>query len=788
MTIASPALAVWPHDPTVGNVPLCTATGNQQNVACIPDGVGGAILTWHDSRTGGFDIYAQRVSAAGIPMWGPNGVPVCTVPGDQQYPVIVSDGAGGAIIAWIDFAISGNSDIYAQRLNAAGASLWPTGGVAVCTAPNNQGGVRMASDGAGGAIAAWNDNRTGLGNDIYVQRLNPAGTPQWVANGVAICVAVGDQYPSSIISDGAGGAIMAWDDNRIGSNYDIYGQRVNSAGFVLWATNGAAICTALSDQSGAVLASDGAGGAIAAWADNRNGNSDIFAQRIHATGAALWPVNGVVVCNANLNQSGQSILSDGSGGAIVAWNDNRVSSFDIYAQHLNSNGVNLWPANGVALCAAPLDQSYPVLVSDGSGGAIAAWGDGRNGANDIFAQRVTGSGTVMWSPNGVAVSTAAYGQVNPTIVPDGSGNAIVLWQDLRNGLDYDVYGQRVDKFGYLGAEPVIASVRDVPNDQGGRIKLSWYPSWLDGASDPNLAAYDVYRSAPGSMAMAAIHAGARRLSGFAEMPAPGERAFVIDPARNEAYAWEFLATIAPTHFLSEYGYIASTTGDSVGGSNPLTAFMVVGRNPGGSMYWLSAPDSGYSVDNLPPGAPAPFAGTYSSGSTAMHWRANNEADLANYRLYRGTTANFVPSPSNRIASPSDTLYTDAAGQPFYYKLSAVDAHGNESGFTLLIPNGTTAVDGGTPMDFALAGAVPNPAVRFAEIRFTLPREANAMVRIVDASGRLVRVLSSARLSAGPHALHWDGARVDGSPAAPGLYFVSLESEGRALTRRMALMR
>ena len=110
-------------------------------------------------------------------------------------------------------------------------------------------------------------------------------------------------------------------------------------------------------------------------------------------------------------------------------------------------------------------------------------------------------------------------------------------------------------------------------------------------------------------------------------------------------------------------------------------------------YWSSAPDSGYSVDNLPPVAPAPFTGNFSAGATHLHWGENREPDLAGYRLYRGSSAGFVPGPGNLIAAKPDTGYSDAGPAGNYYRLSAVDIHGNESGFALLTPANTSDVGG-----------------------------------------------------------------------------------------------
>jgi hypothetical protein len=254
----------------------------------------------------------------------------------------------------------------------------------------------------------------------------------------------------------------------------------------------------------------------------------------------------------------------------------------------------------------------------------------------------TGAADPVWPANGRQLSSATQEQYQNAIASDGSGGAIVAWMDSRAGF-FDIYAQRVARFGYLGTpEGEIASVRDVPNDQGGKVKVSWYASWLDTESDPNVNFYEIWRSIPASQALAAVQGGARRLSGFAERPEAGSRSFVI-PDAAAVYAWEYLASQNAVHYIPAYAYVAPTAGDSTGTYNPRTAFMVVARNTSGSFYWLSRPDSGYSADNIAPAAPAPFSGTYSTGATHLHWNPNTEPDLANYRLYRGSSATPTPA-------------------------------------------------------------------------------------------------------------------------------------------------
>jgi hypothetical protein len=341
---------------------------------------------------------------------------VCTNSDDQRFPAIVSDGSGGAIITWEVYRSGTNYDIYAQRLDSSGIPQWTANGVAICTAFDDQYDPVIVTDGSGGAIITWEDYRSGgTYSDIYAQRVDPAGVPQWTANGVAICTASYDQEYHDIASDGSGGAIITWEDERSGGTYsDIYAQWVDSSGVPQWTNNGVAVSTAFDDQWDPVIVSDGAGGAIITWWDYRSGtNFDIYAQRVNPAGTPQWAANGVTVCTASYDQEYPAVLSDGSGGAIIAWEDYRNGGTysDIYAQRVNPAGLPQWTANGVAICTASDHQDQLGVVTDGSGGAIITWEDYRGGSSyDIYAQRVNPSGVPQWTANGVAICTASYDQ------------------------------------------------------------------------------------------------------------------------------------------------------------------------------------------------------------------------------------------------------------------------------------------------------------------------------------------------------------------------------------------
>lgn len=403
------------------------------------DGAGGAIITWQDLRSpSNYNIYAESMNSDGIWQWGPDGIAICTQSNEQLSPKICSDGAGGAIIAWKD-ARNGNYDIYAQRINSEGNVLWVGNGVPICTELNDQQNLQIISDGTGGAIIAWEDRRSGFNYDIYTQKLDSNGIFKWENNGTAMCTADYNQTNLQLCNDGNGGVILAWDDYRNNLHYDTYAQYIDINGTIQWTNNGTAVCTANDDQLFVQICSDGAGGAIFTWSDSRSSsfNEDIYAQRIDSGGTIQWIENGKSICTADHSQSQPKTCGDGGGGAIVTWQDLRTNYYnDIYAQRINVNGDIQWTTNGIPLCMADKSQYNPQIVTDGAGTAIVAWWDVRNENYDIYAQKVENPPPSSNHPSDIITSIGGSETINWTLIDDfGSGN----YRVLANNTDGDFY-------------------------------------------------------------------------------------------------------------------------------------------------------------------------------------------------------------------------------------------------------------------------------------------------------------------------------------------------------------
>ena len=398
--------AAAPLFDATANVPLCVAPGNQLYPAIVPDGAGGGIVVWTDGRGEFFDIYAHHVLASGVadPAWPVDGNIVCGAGGGQLLPSMVSDGAGGAIVVWYDYR-NGVGDVFAQHLLASGAidPVWPTDGLAICTASGEQILPRAVTDGAGGAIVAWLDYRSRNRPELFFQRVRATGEMDlaWPADGLGIPSASSPQ-PPAIVADDEGGVLVAWQDIREGGfGYDVRVQRVTGSGVIdpEWPSGGR-VLGKISSQFSPQITSDGSGGCIVVWHYFVNGNFDIYSQRVLGSGFvdSVWPEGGRALCTALGTQNYPTVVSDGAGGAIAVWQDQRAgSNWDIYAQRILGSGEvdPAWPSDGTPLCIATGDQRLPVIVSDGKGGAIVGWTDYRAGAGaDIYALRVRSSGTV----------------------------------------------------------------------------------------------------------------------------------------------------------------------------------------------------------------------------------------------------------------------------------------------------------------------------------------------------------------------------------------------------------
>jgi hypothetical protein len=697
---ASPAWAQWMKD----GVLVCNESDYQYGQRMIPDGAFGAVIVWQDYRNGvDADLYGAKVDQNGY-VGGFGGVPVCVMNGYQQNPVLIPDGTGGGIVAWTDDRMGGANDIYAQRVDGTGAARWTENGIPICAQLNHQDGVRIVPDGADGAIIVWGDMRGGGGGawDIYAQRVNGDGDTLWAADGVPVDTSLYDQAQPEVVSDGSGGAIIMWFDARNG-NSDIYAQRIDGNGDILWGEGGIPVCVAGNYRQDLCLEASSSGGACAGWTDYRNGWGEIYVQKIDLDGNALWQYDGLPVCQNSAYQYGPQLADDGDGGFIVSWDDERNYD-EIYAQRIDSDGNLAWAQYGV-LVFPSYGDCRSKLMSDGSGGAIAALDMylEDDGVYDIYAQRLDHDGNMLWGQNGLGVCRESHNQFCPTLASDGRGGAIFAWTDYREESGYsDIYAQRVGPSGLWGSpEPKIVSCLDVPEDQGGWVRIKTRASSHDVSSeyDSPIAGYNVWRMIPGGggpKAAASSRAAVDRSKTLALLRDPAT-ANGVRVGGSDAIAlglpegdWESVGFWLATRDTI-YNCTVPTKNDSTEAGTAEETYIVTAHSSKPGIFVASEPAMGYSVDNIAPGVTPGFAGneTASPSGLRLSWTPNAASDLWKYNIHRGDDGLFVPDETNLLGSTTATQLQDESwvkAYLYFYKLVAVDRHGNTGPAALLTPD------------------------------------------------------------------------------------------------------
>jgi len=390
------------------------------------------------------------------------------------------------------------------------------------------------------------------------------------------------------------------------------------------------------------------------------------------------------------------------------------------------------------------------------------------GTQSIYAGLVRVSGTPVngiWSGDFLIPTYSEAGEWQLRLSPyDAVGNGHAYLPAELDSLGFS-HTVRVSTY-------EVSAVTDVGNDQGRRVRVRWarHPEDAAGAATP-IVSYSVWR-----------RIGPYKKSGADPATPP-----TLAPAAYPPGDWDFVKSV-PAHGEWSYNTVCETLADSsIVGGLVWSTFFVRAETAGPLVFFDTQPDSGYSVDNLPPAPPAGLTGVYAAGTTQLEWNDSLEDDFWYYRLYRGDSEGFVPGLANLIATGREAAWVDTDAGPGFYKLSAVDRNGNESTFASLTPGATSDVPGRVAA-FRLLPNQPNPFNPRTTIRFELPVAGLARLAVFDVAGRQVRVLIDGALPVGSREAVWDGRDAAGREVASGTYLARLEAVGQVAVIRMMLVR
>jgi hypothetical protein len=294
-------------------------------------------------------------------------------------------------------------------------------------------------------LVVWEDTR-GSDYDIYGQRVDTGGN--LVGSNFTISTAVHDQRYVAVAWDGTN-YMVVWGDFRKATEQDVYGQRVDASGNLVG--QNFAVSVGANNQCAPSIAWNGTNHLVV-WYDDRGGiaNYDIYAQRLDANGNLVS--SNFVVSEAANSQQWPAVVY-GGGNYVVAWQDKRSGNLDIYGQILGLNGDAVGQNFEISTVAEK--QSYPALTFDGAN-CLAVWSDNRSLNYDIYGQGINPGGGLVGSNLGVTVDPGR--QWYPAATCDESKYYLVAWQDNRNG-NYDIYGYLVPLVGIEERNSDVSSLR-----------------------------------------------------------------------------------------------------------------------------------------------------------------------------------------------------------------------------------------------------------------------------------------------------------------------------------------
>src|SRR3954451_17294039 len=199
-------------------------------------------------------ILVQWLDGHGNPRWGA-GTYAAPVAGgeDQRDPVLLASSDGGGFVCFVRgfWYVQARNTFYCQRFSPEGQRLWGTEGARGTLSHRDAEEPKAVAAGDGGLLVFWRDSGSVVTDDETVflrgQGLGPDGARHWGDDGTIFfqhrfpCAAgCGFTVPSiSAVSDGTGGAIVAFDD-RVGplpeaTDYNhLTVQRMSGAGERLW--------------------------------------------------------------------------------------------------------------------------------------------------------------------------------------------------------------------------------------------------------------------------------------------------------------------------------------------------------------------------------------------------------------------------------------------------------------------------------------------------------------------------------------------------------------------------
>ncbi|MCB9682549.1 MAG: hypothetical protein H6733_13875 [Alphaproteobacteria bacterium] len=376
------------------------------NWSAIADADDNLVVAFTDTRDGGdLDVHAYRIGSSGAFLWGADGVAVSDNADFEVDPMVTQTTTGDFVVVWGNYGST--PGVRMQRLSPAGVPQLGTDGVIIASETGAAPGFAEVVPGAGGdVVVSWlrDTSFSTSHRHVRAQAFTAAGTPSWSAPVEVFDLAnLPLGYSPGLSTDGAGGAVVCWHVSNPSRSFlfDAQVQHLDASGAELFPHEGVTASTTATTNHLAPRATFNplTGNVLVAWieADAGQAQTGWYAQQLDAGGARMWGGGGIELLPIDSSTKYLTYLQPAGDGAIavLGWAPGGGFGHDqIVADRLDATGLEVW-GGPVDVSTVPSAKSTRLsLTVSADDEAVVFWEDARNGDDDIYAQNVDADGNL----------------------------------------------------------------------------------------------------------------------------------------------------------------------------------------------------------------------------------------------------------------------------------------------------------------------------------------------------------------------------------------------------------
>ncbi|MFZ6052884.1 hypothetical protein [Halocola ammonii] len=448
------------------------------------DNDGNAVISFADIRNGNPDLVIYKVDQNGEHLFGDDGVMVTETDSEEFFPTICVTESNETVVTWQHSDESGSVGLALQRIDTNGALLWEEPVILIDEEFDYNTPVPIATTEDEVIVLYFYQSGPFFSPDreLYAQRFDVNGVEVW-ENPTVLCGVTGIPgfaFPQAK-SDGNGGLITSWQDDRDNNQLgNVAVQHLLEDGSLQFPENGIELVEAgsMGHFSPSTAGIDEAGSIVVYWrtTNSSQGMSGLKSQKIAADGTRVWSDQGVELLELGSHVqlvNGAALHADSSWVSYSINPDGNQAINEVYLFGLDGDGEIILDQAPVATAAT--SKGDVVMSGIYNGQLVNAW------VNDADPSEVRAQAIEVLDTD---VSVEDFLEIADKTVVKQLGDRVEVEPEVASLEIYSISGRLLSKTDCLGKKEVLLP-SDLPNsifillarDRSGRPLQSFQLTW-----------------------------------------------------------------------------------------------------------------------------------------------------------------------------------------------------------------------------------------------------------------------------------------------------------------------